>query len=82
MITLVISDGEGTTTDVPLVLDDVSIGRKEGNTIRLTERNISREHCRIQRVNGDFVVRDLESYNGVLVNGRRIEKEAKLKPGD
>ena len=82
MITLVISDGEGTTTSVPLVLDEVSIGRKEGNTIRLTERNISRAHCRIQRVNGDFVVRDLQSYNGVLVNGRRIEQETKLKAGD
>ena len=49
MIRLVISDNEGTTTVVPLVRDEVSIGRKEGNTIRLTERNISREHCRIQR---------------------------------
>ncbi|HMI92910.1 MAG TPA: FHA domain-containing protein [Polyangiales bacterium] len=82
MITLVISDNEGTTTRVPLVLDEVSIGRKEGNTIRLTERNISRDHCRIARVEAEYVVRDLNSYNGVLVNGQRIERELRIKPGD
>src|SRR5689334_25005549 len=82
MITLVISDNEGTTTRVPLVLDEVSIGRKEGNTIRLTERNISREHCRIAKVEADFLVRDLNSYNGVIVNGQRIERELRIKPGD
>ena len=42
MIKLVISDNEGTTTVVPFARDEISIGRKEGNTIRLTERNISR----------------------------------------
>src|SRR5262249_43778427 len=58
MIKLIISDNEGTTTVVPLVRDEISIGRKEGNTIRLTERNISREHCRLARKNGSYVVRD------------------------
>jgi pSer/pThr/pTyr-binding forkhead associated (FHA) protein len=82
MIRLVISDNEGTTTVVPLVRDEVSIGRKEGNTIRLTERNISREHCRIQRSNGSFSIRDLGSYNGVVLNGQRIDGESPIKPGD
>ena len=82
VIKLVISDNEGTTTVVPLVRDDVSIGRKDGNTIRLTERNISREHCQIQRVNGNFVIRDLGSYNGVLINGQRIAGQSEVKPGD
>jgi pSer/pThr/pTyr-binding forkhead associated (FHA) protein len=82
MIKLVISDNEGTTTVVPLARDEVSIGRKEGNTIRLTERNISREHCQLQRHNGSFVLRDLSSYNGVLVNGQRVVGELALKAGD
>ena len=81
VIKLVISDNEGTTTVVPLVRDDVSIGRKDGNTIRLTERNISREHCKLQRVNGSFVIRDLDSYNGVMLNGQRIA-DAKGIPSD
>ena len=44
---LVIEDDEGKRTVVPLTRDEYSIGRKEGNTIRLTERNVSREHARL-----------------------------------
>jgi pSer/pThr/pTyr-binding forkhead associated (FHA) protein len=44
---LVIEDDEGRRTVVPLTRELYSIGRKEGNTIRLTERNVSREHARI-----------------------------------
>jgi pSer/pThr/pTyr-binding forkhead associated (FHA) protein len=82
MIKLVISDNEGTTTVVPLVRDEITIGRKEGNTIRLTERNISREHCRLARHNGSYVVRDLRSYNGVSINGQRVDGESPVSPGD
>jgi len=38
---LIIEDDEGHTTVVPLVKEEITIGRKEGNTIRLTERNVS-----------------------------------------
>ena len=44
---LVIEDDEGKRTLVPLTRDQYSVGRKEGNTIRLTERNVSREHARL-----------------------------------
>ena len=70
---LVIQDDEGKTTVVPLIREEIYIGRKEGNTIRLTERNVSRRHARIVRNNGTVNIEDLDSYNGVLVNGSRIE---------
>jgi pSer/pThr/pTyr-binding forkhead associated (FHA) protein len=82
MIRIVISDPDGTTTVVPFVRDEILIGRKEGNTIRLTERNISRSHCELRRSDDSYVVRDLGSYNGVIVNGQRIEGETTLQPGD
>lgn len=82
MFKLVIADDEGKTTVVPLVRDEVTIGRKEGNTIRLTERNVSRKHAKLRRVGASFVISDLKSYNGTRVNGRRIEGEVELKPGD
>ncbi len=82
MYKLVISDDEGKTTVVPLVRDEISIGRKEGNTIRLTERNVSRKHAKLLKANGAFVVEDLNSYNGVKVNGRRIDGRVNLKSGD
>ncbi len=82
MFKLLIADDEGKTTVVPLVRDEVTIGRKEGNTIRLTERNVSRKHAKLRRANGVFFVSDLKSYNGVRVNGRRIDGEVELKSGD
>jgi ABC transport system ATP-binding/permease protein len=82
MFKLVIADDEGKNTVVPLVREEITIGRKEGNTIRLTERNISRRHARLVKANGRFVIEDLHSYNGVRVNGQRIGAETALEPGD
>src|SRR5215813_2999863 len=57
MFKLVIQDDEGKTTVVPLIRDEITIGRKEGNTIRLTERNVSRRHARILRNNARIAER-------------------------
>lgn len=72
---LIITDDEGKTTVVPLVRDEITIGRREGNTIRLTERNISRRHAKLSQSNGSYVVEDLVSYNGVKVNGIPVDAE-------
>ena len=72
MFKLVIQDDEGKTTVVPLIRDEITIGRKEGNTIRLTERNVSRRHARILRSNNEVQIEDLGSYNGIRVNNSRI----------
>jgi ABC transport system ATP-binding/permease protein len=82
MLKLVIQDDEGKTTVVPLVRDEITIGREEGNTIRLTERNVSRRHARLRRANGSITIEDLESYNGVRVNGSLIEGELALAESD
>ena len=82
MLKLVISDDEGKTTVVPLVRDEITIGRKEGNTIRLTERNVSRRHARIARRTNDYVLEDLASYNGIVVNGARLVEARSIRHGD
>lgn len=82
MFKLVIQDDEGKTTVVPLIREEVTIGRKEGNTIRLTERNVSRRHARILRTNGSLTIEDLDSYNGIRVNGSRIEQRCDIKETD
>jgi pSer/pThr/pTyr-binding forkhead associated (FHA) protein len=79
---LIIEDDEGRTTVVPLVREELTIGRREGNTIRLTERNVSRQHARLFKKSGAVFVEDLGSYTGVRVNGVRIEAPAPLKDGD
>lgn len=85
MLRLVIEDDEGKTTVVPLIRDEITIGRKEGNTIRLTERNVSRRHARILRAGADehsVIVEDLESYNGIRLNGDRVSGKCSMRPGD
>jgi ABC transport system ATP-binding/permease protein len=82
MFKLVIQDDEGKTTVVPLVRDEITIGRKEGNTIRLTERNVSRRHARIVRNNGEVTIEDLGSYNGIRVNNSRIAERVQLRVSD
>lgn len=79
---LIIEDDEGKTTVVPLNRDDVTIGRMEGNTIRLMERNVSRRHARLSRTNGAVYIDDLNSFNGVKINGERIDRRIEIKEGD
>lgn len=69
---LVIIDDLQTKTVVNLVRDEYSIGRGEGHAVRLTERNISREHARVVRTRLGFRIEDRSSYNGVFVNGIRV----------
>ena len=79
---LIIEDDEGHTTIVPLVKEEITIGRKEGNTIRLTERNVSRHHARLIKSNGTVFIEDLDSYNGVKVNGDKITARTNVREGD
>src|SRR5688500_16409495 len=79
---LTIEDDEGKTVVVPLIRDEITVGRQEGNSIRLTERNISRRHARFYRQTGILYVEDLGSYNGIKVNGTRITEPTPLKDGD
>jgi ABC transport system ATP-binding/permease protein len=79
---LSIEDDEGKTTVVPLARDEMTIGRLEGNTIRLTERNVSRKHARLSRQNGALYIEDLTSFTGVRVNGTKIASPTPLREGD
>ena len=82
MFKIIIQDDEGKTTIVPFVREELTIGRKEGNTIRLTERNVSREHAKISRNDSVVSLEDLASYNGIRVNGTKIKGKVDLKVSD
>ena len=60
----------------------MTIGRQEGNTIRLTERNVSRKHARLLRQNGVVYIEDLASFTGVKLNGARIAAVTPMREGD
>src|SRR3990172_11455702 len=81
---LIIEDDEGRKTVVPIVREEVeiTIGRQDGNTIRLTERNVSRHHARLVRHLGQVLIEDLNSFNGIKVNGDRITGTQEIQEGD
>lgn len=71
---------DGKVAEFPLGLK-TTLGRHPANTIRLADREVSKEHAAIERVGSDFLLRDLGSSNGTFVNGRRV-RELRLKDGD
>ncbi len=57
------------------------IGRSDDAQIQLTRPGVSRRHALISIGPSGFVIKDLKSQNGTLVNGERIT-EASLSDGD
>ena len=64
--------------DLPI---PVTIGREEGNLLRLNDERVSRFHAKVQQEDGDVILTDLESTNGTRVNGSPIQIR-RLRPGD
>lgn len=79
---LSIEDDQGEKTSVNLVRDEYTVGRAESNTIRLTERNISRNHARLFRDANAWYLADRDSYNGAFVNGARVVDPVRVAHGD
>jgi FhaA, N-terminal domain/FHA domain len=57
------------------------IGRSRECDVTVTDPNVSRRHAEIRRENGSYWIVDLESTNGVEVNGERVER-ARLEHDD
>jgi len=59
----------------------VTIGREEGNVLRLNDERVSRFHAKVQFDNGEVIITDLDSTNGTRVNGNVVQIR-RLRPGD
>ncbi len=60
---------------------NTSIGRDPSNMIVLPDRRVSRSHARIVLRKKDYIIEDLNSTNGTLVNESAVTKQT-LKVGD
>jgi hypothetical protein len=58
-----------------------SVGRSQENDIVISDPNVSRKHARISRADNGFVVEDLGSTNGTLLDGAPIDRE-RIEGGD
>ena len=67
--------------EIALDQERMVIGRGRKADLALAEATISRRHAAISFAFGEFFVEDLESTNGTMVNGARVEKQ-KLKTQD
>ena len=58
-----------------------SVGRSQENDIVINDPNVSRKHARISRADNGFVVEDLGSTNGTMLDGAPIDRE-RIEGGD
>lgn len=79
---LTIEDDEGKQTQLPLAHEEYGVGRAEPNSIRLTDRNVSRNHALLKQNGAGWILKDLQSYNGTYVNGVRVVGEQGVSSGD
>lgn len=89
MFTLIIEDKHGGIADeYSFEEGEFYIGRSHTSDIILPSDNVSRRHARLYTVDGKCYIEDLNSSNGVFVNGRRIhevyqiQRSAQIKVGD
>ena len=59
-----------------------TIGRHPSSNLCLSDTTVSGRHAEILTINRDLFVRDLNSTNGTLLNGRRLQNLTGLRSGD
>jgi hypothetical protein len=66
---------------IPLMKKTLLVGRRESCDIVLRFANVSAHHCELSVKGGYWFVKDMNSRNGLKVNGVRVS-EKRLDPGD
>lgn len=79
VMTKLIISGPKEIKEVSLEPKGVTLGRGSKCDVVLDHSNVSRVHARIsQDPFGRWIIEDMDSYNGVLINGQRIKAQAVL----
>ena len=77
---LVVLSGSQRGEERTIAGDVFRIGKSNENDLALGDDTVSRVHCEIRRERKGYLLTDLGSTNGTLLDGAEI-KEAWLKPG-
>jgi transcriptional regulator with GAF, ATPase, and Fis domain len=79
---LLVIGGPAKDSTIPLPEGEAVLGREPANAVAVADTSVSRKHCLLRRnEDGRFQIKDLDSRNGTLVNGRAV-KEQWLRHGD
>ncbi len=79
---LTIQNGSAGSRSYLFHQDVTTIGRTNGNDLVISGRTVSRRHARLWFNNGRWFIEDLQSANGTLVNGMRVNQPLALNDGD
>jgi tetratricopeptide (TPR) repeat protein len=79
---LVVSAGPHAGLEFGLDDGEYVIGRSQDNPICIPDSSVSRKHVMVRNLGGGWVVTDLGSGNGTLLNGEPISDEMPLTHGD
>lgn len=76
---LLLNDPQSTRYDI--TGEKITLGRHPENQVVLRDERASRRHCTIEKQGESYILRDLKSSNGTIVNNERIA-EKKLSADD
>ncbi len=64
-----------------LASEKITIGRDASNDLTLLHPSVSARHCELLVHGPEVIVRDLDSRNGVFVDGTRVNGQCQVKSG-
>ncbi|MCJ7567952.1 MAG: FHA domain-containing protein [Anaerolineales bacterium] len=79
---MIVRTGPNPGTVFELTKDVSLIGRDVTNDVIVGDAEVSRQHARLTRTPGGYVLEDLGSTNGTFVNGERLVAPRVMNPGD
>lgn len=79
---LVIRRGPKVGNIFPVTGELVMVGRGMRNHVVIDDNEVSRDHCRLTKIEAGYELCDLNSRNGTFVNGQRVTDCWELKHND
>ena len=79
---LVVIKGRAASTALKLQDGTTTAGRQDDCHLRIRSSQVSRKHCELFEKHGLLLVKDLGSSNGTFVNGKKIDGQRVMEPGD
>ena len=78
---LVITSGAKAGLEIPLGSEPLTIGRASDAGLQIRDDYTSTHHARLLLWGSDWVVQDLDSTNGIFVDGQRIDTPTQVPQG-
>jgi len=74
MARLFITTHEGRIYSMPLLKREIFVGRGRDNDIVFPDHTVSRKHAKITRAEAGYILTDLGSFNGTVLNDRSVRE--------